>query len=255
MGFFDFLADVEHYVDRGAEITRLDLRRDFIVTPFADDIRGGRVLDIASHDGRWSYALAAAGAAEVVGIEGRPELIERFTDFPDDDVRARVRFVEGDLFEELERLGEAGERFDVVALYGIFYHVMDHYRLLRLVARLRPGLVVVDSEWMLHRGPMIRVVLEDTRKILNAIPGEPDQVMAPKGVVSRKAMELMATTLGYRTEWVDWERLPRRRRKEVGDYFRTSPSPNRRGTCVLRPSPAAGPRTPRISHPVGVERP
>ena len=236
MGFFDFLASTERYAGRRAGIKRLDVRRDLIVTPFEDDIRGRRVLDLASHDGRWSYALAAAGASEVVGIEGRPELIETFAGFPDDDVRARVRFVEGDLFEQLEGMVAAGERFDVVAVYGIFYHVMDHYRLLRLIAKVRPQLVIIDSEWMIQRGPMIRVVLEDTRKILNAIPEDHRQVMAPKGIPSRTALELMATALGYRTEWVDWERLPRRRRQVVADYFRTPPSPNRRGTCALRPA-------------------
>ena len=238
MGFFDFLAHLERYEDRAPRsIKRLDTRRRFIVTPFEADIRGKRVLDIASHDGRWSYALSAAGASEVVGIEGRHELIEQFTSYPDDEIRSRVRFVEGDLFEELEHMVETGARFDVVAVYGIFYHVMDHYRLLRLIARLQPELVIIDSEWMIHDAPLIRVVLEDTRKILNAIPGGTDQVMAPKGVPTRKALEVMTTGLGYRTEWVDWECLPQRERAGLSDYFRTPPSVNRRGTCALRPAP------------------
>ena len=114
---------------------------------------------------------------------------------------------------------------------------MDHYRLLRLVSRLQPELVIIDSEWLIHDGPMIRVVLEDTRKILNAIANDPGQVMAPKGVPSRGALEMMAGTLGYRTEWMDWDQLPRRRRRPVADYFRTPPAHNRRGTCALRPSP------------------
>lgn len=237
MGFFDFLTKVDRYAGHApASINRLDTRRRFIVSPFETEIRGKRVLDLASHDGRWSYALASAGASEVVGIEGRPELIEQFAGFPDDEIRSRVRFVEGDLFEELERLCVAGARFDVVAVFGIFYHVMDHYRLLRLIARLQPELVIIDSEWMIHDGPMIRVVLEDTRKILNAIPSETDRIMAPKGVPSRKALEIMATTLGYRTEWVDWEKLPQGERTKLPDYFRTPPSVNRRGTCALRPA-------------------
>lgn len=237
MGFFDFLEHLDRYVDHAAaSINRLDTRRRFIVTPFEADIRGRRILDLGSHDGRWSYALAAAGASEVVGIEGRPELIEQFVGFPDDEIRARVRFVEGDLFEELERMVDTGARFDVVAVYGVFYHVMDHYRLLRLIAGLQPDLVIIDSEWMIHDGPLIRVVLEDTRKILNAIPYDGDHVMTPKGVPTRKALEMMASTLGYGAEWVDWELLPQAERAKLPDYFRTPPSVNRRGTCVLRPA-------------------
>jgi predicted RNA methylase len=49
--------------------------------PFASEISGARVLDLASHDGRWSYAFAGVGAASVVGIEGRQEMIICSTTF------------------------------------------------------------------------------------------------------------------------------------------------------------------------------
>ena len=234
--FFDFLAGMPRYEGREeASEIRLNIRRDFIVTPFEEELRDARVLDLASHDGRWSYALSAAGAREVVGIEGRGELIERFTQFPDTEARARVRFIEGDIFEQLEKLVDAGETFDVVAVYGIFYHVMDHYRLLRLIAGVKPKLVIIDSEFLIQGGSFIRVTVEDTRKILNAIPNDANQVMAPKGIPSRKAVDVMADTLGFTTEWVDWNKLPEDQRSKVRDYYRQKPSLNRRGTCVLRP--------------------
>ena len=34
------------------------------------------MLDIASHDGRWSMAALDAGARHVIGVEGRPELVD-----------------------------------------------------------------------------------------------------------------------------------------------------------------------------------
>ncbi|WP_293451538.1 hypothetical protein [Planktotalea sp.] len=60
----------------------MNMRYDFIVAPFKPFIEDAKVLDIASHDGRWSYALAGAGAAHVYGIEEREELIGSITRFP-----------------------------------------------------------------------------------------------------------------------------------------------------------------------------
>jgi predicted RNA methylase len=54
-------------------------------------IGGSRVLDLASHDGRWSFAALAAGAAHVVGIEARQELVANacanFAEYAVDPVR------------------------------------------------------------------------------------------------------------------------------------------------------------------------
>ena len=55
---------------------RLNLRYEAIIAENLDILDGARVLDIASHDGRWSLAALASGAKSVVGIEGRPELVE-----------------------------------------------------------------------------------------------------------------------------------------------------------------------------------
>lgn len=83
--FFDFLNEIEEYDD--TSIARMKLRHSYLVEPFEKDIQGARVLDIAAHDGRWSYALAAAGAAEVYGIEARSELIEKFANYPERDFK------------------------------------------------------------------------------------------------------------------------------------------------------------------------
>ena len=51
---------------------RLNLRHEAIFGENKEVFEGQRVLDIASHDGRWSFAALKAGATSVVGIEGRP---------------------------------------------------------------------------------------------------------------------------------------------------------------------------------------
>lgn len=235
MGFFDLLADIPPYSETAPAVHRLNQRHRLLVAPFAGDLAGARVLDLAAHDGRWSYALAAAGAAEVVGIEGRGELVDRFASFPAAAFKDRVDLRQGEIFAALERFAAEGVRFDVVAVFGIFYHVMDHFRLLRLVQALGPRLVIVDSEFMRTRNPMIQLILERTDNPLNATAQVDGQELAIKGVPSFRAMQRMAEALGYAIAWTD----PRQvfasgDRAGVQDYFRMTDM--RRSTCALRPA-------------------
>ena len=233
MGFFDFLNDTTRYADRHAGVVRLERRREFIVEPYADEIKDSRVLDLASHDGRWAYALAGAGAREVVGIEFRQELIDEFAEYPEGETKDRVSLVQGDVFEELPKLIAAGEKFDVVAIYGLYYHIMDHYALLKLVKQLGARLVVIDSEFLTRDAPLIRLSTEDTNKHLNTISHETGQARAPIGIASKQALEMMAESLDYSVSWADWNTMPEADRLGLSEYFREDHW-KRRGTCALR---------------------
>lgn len=235
MGFFDFLRDSPRYAANPGGISRLNKRYWFLVRPYVDDIAGSSVLDLASHDGRWSYALSAAGAREVVGVEARTDLIEQFESYPPGPVRDRVSFAPGDVYEVLPRMVAEGRTFDVVALFGLYYHVMDHYGLLKLITALQPRLVIVDSEFYLTDEPAIRVIQEGTAGILHSIPHVPGQVRAPAGIPSKTALTVMAGTLGYGVEWADWETVSSERRAGLASYYREPPEFKRRDTCALRP--------------------
>lgn len=232
MGFFDFLTDHPSYAASDAPSRRLNKRHRMIIEPFRGDIQGAKVLDLGAHDGRWAYAFAAAGAASVVGVEARPELIARFRDFPDDAARSRVSLVEGDVFAALEHFAEDGWRFDVVAVLGLFYHVMDHFRLLQLIRMAEPRLVLIDGEFMIARNPMIQLVREKTAKPVNAAPQFAGQERAIKGVPSFPAMEAMADALDYDLNWVDAAMFAEDR-AGIQDYFRDKTF--RRALCALRP--------------------
>ena len=229
---FDFLS-VNESVYTDVDILRLELRHKFIIDEFKPEIAGATVLDLASHDGRWPWAFAKAGAKTVLGIEGRKDLIDRFSAFPDDDAKARVTMTQGDIFEGLEGLVKSGRKFDVVGVLGIFYHIMDHYRLLKLVCATKPKLIIVDNDFWIANYPMIGLMRENTGKHLNTTAHVAGQEIAPVGYVSRPALELMAETLGYRVEWSDWSQVPVAERAPVADYFREKT--RRRNTCALRP--------------------
>lgn len=211
----------------------MNKRYDALIAPFGADISDARVLDLASHDGRWCYAFAGTGAASVVGIEGRSEMIAKFADYPDETLKSKVTLREGDLFEGMEAAIAAGETYDVVGVFGILYHVMDHFRMFQLIRRLQPKLVIVDSEFMLRSAPMMMLKTERTSNVLNAIPQYEGQERAIKAVPSFKAMERMAEALAFSCEWVDWNARAEDDRRGVSDYYR--PEDMRRGTCALRP--------------------
>lgn len=235
-GFFDFLGAIDPYVGDAAGVQRLNRRHEMFVAPYAAEIKGDRVLDLGAHDGRWAHAFAAAGAREVVGIEGRAELIARYDHFPDAAVKSRVTLTQGDIFDGLDARVKAGETFDIIAVLGVFYHIMDHHRLLRLCAALKPGMVIIDSEFAIRPGPVITLVREDTSNPLNAIEQMAGQSSALVGIPSFRAVDAMADVLGFQTEWLDWDSLPKEARGSVGDYYR--PNGKKRGTVVLRPREA-----------------
>ena len=236
-GLFDFLTDIPPYSENDRTVDRLNARHRMIIDPFEPQIAGARVLDIACHDGRWSYALAAAGAREVVGLEIRQELLDRFALFPDTTFKQNVTLKQADLFDGLEALIADGEAFDVVALYGIFYHVMDHFRLLSLVRRLGPELIIIDSEFIKVDNAMVQVLKEEISNPLNATSDIEGVVQTVVGVPSHRATEFMAAALNYEVTWMDQALILGDDHKGMHDYFRDGRKV--RGTCALTPISAS----------------
>ncbi|MBD3804119.1 MAG: class I SAM-dependent methyltransferase [Thioclava sp.] len=235
MGFYDFLPEIGRYAEDPGTVERMNLRHRMIIKPLEAEIEGKRVLDLAAHDGRWAYAFAAAGAREVIGIEGRQELIDRFEEFPRAHLREKVKLVCDDIYDGMQKLIDAGEKFDVVGVLGILYHVMDHFRLFQLVRKLGPELVIVDSEFAQRPGPVILLMRERTDNELNSIPQIEGQEKALIGIPSFPAMEAMADMLDYDCHWLDWDQIGPGKRRHIGDYYRPADQAKRRGTCLLTP--------------------
>jgi 2-polyprenyl-3-methyl-5-hydroxy-6-metoxy-1,4-benzoquinol methylase len=75
-GFFDSYPRFYSTSQTGAKPNRLNKRHRALIDSNEAIIRGKSVLDIASHDGRWSLAAYRAGACHVVGIEAREHLVK-----------------------------------------------------------------------------------------------------------------------------------------------------------------------------------
>src|SRR5262249_3160916 len=78
-------------------------------------VEGGRVLDLYSYAGGFALAAAAAGARAVVGIDRSEAALALAGQSAElNGFAARCAFRRADVFEELERLHKAGERFETV---------------------------------------------------------------------------------------------------------------------------------------------
>ena len=76
---------------------------------------GARVLDLYSYAGGFAVQAAMAGAAEVVAIDRSQPALDLATRAAElNGVSRRCRFRRGEAFDELQRLGDAGERFEIV---------------------------------------------------------------------------------------------------------------------------------------------
>lgn len=203
---------------------RLNLRYEAIFAENRDLFDEARVVDIASNDGRWSFAAVKLGAAEVVGIEARDELVrtarENFQQYGIDP--GRYEFVAGDLFEVLaRRRGEA----DVVLCLGFLYHTLRYPELMRCVRDLNARHLIIDTMVMPEgTEPVVRVGAERVQSQRNAVSdcysyGSRTLVGWP----SLAALELLVESYGFAVErYSDWGSLLRDNPQlaNVSDYAR-----------------------------------
>jgi hypothetical protein len=195
-----------------------------LIAPYRDDIEGARVLDLGAKDGRWSYALSDAGAAEVVAVERRASVAALIETYPSRSVRERISWRVNDVYSALEEAAGNGETFDVVVGFSTLGNITDPIRLFSLIASLRPELVLFDGEFIQRDDTVFRVV-----RAKGPGPGGPEPLAT---VPSKGAMELIAGVSGYDVQWVNWDKVALPDRAFIRDYYRKTKL--RRETAELR---------------------
>ncbi|MGH3335950.1 MAG: class I SAM-dependent methyltransferase [Nocardioides sp.] len=218
-GFFDQFPRFYESSETATHEGRLNLRHQAMFGDNLDIFEGARVLDIASHDGRWSFAALRAGAASVVGVEGRPELVDNANEtFEQYDVDpARYRFVAGDLFHSLAK--EPGE-FDVVLCLGFLYHTLRYNELFARIRQFNPKHLIIDTQVALGQHLGIRLRVEEAAVQSNAIADDyshDGRVLT--GRPTANGLELMASVYGFELErYSDWAGLLRDNTKSAKHY-------------------------------------
>jgi hypothetical protein len=164
-------------------------------------IRGARILDIASHDGRWSAACLANGAQHVTGIEAREHLarkaekqIGRFAG-PDQS----YRFLAGDVHQLIQSFSP-GE-FDTILCLGFLYHTPHHFFLFEQFSRLEPRFLIIDTNISRRNGKLIDYHLEDTGPALSAAS---DQPLTWVGHMTKELLQEALKSFGFEVSFFDW---------------------------------------------------
>lgn len=167
-GFFEHHTRFLETSAAAASKHRLNLRYEAMIDANRDILDGARVLDIASHDGRWSFAALKAGASHVTGIEARPALVdnarETFAAYgasPD-----AYRLLCGDVFGVF-----AQEQFDVdvVFCFGFLYHTLRYPEIFAAIRRSDPSYLVVDTKVAQHADPVIRLAVNNAKVQSHAV--------------------------------------------------------------------------------------
>jgi len=188
--------------------TRLEMMAPAVAAALREAAPGARALDLGCNEGWFCHRLLEWGAAEVVGIDVRPQNLRRATLLRDHFgiPEERLRLEEGDVFDAVpDRLG----RFDVVLLLGLVYHLEDPIGAVRRAAALTRGLCVIESQLTRQAVPVefgwgttgssvsspaaFAMFVEPDR--------EHDRLAADRGraslIPNRAALELAATVAGF----------------------------------------------------------
>jgi|SRR5208283_242201 len=199
---------------------RLNERYRALISPNEDLIREKTILDLAAHDGRWSFAALKAGARHVTGIEVRSYLVESaIATTREYGIGAeRYRYIAGDVFDQIDLIPT--NSVDTVFCFGFFYHTPHHMLLLSKISRLNPKYLILDTEIDPSTTDcVVRFRKEKIAREANSAVGQPgDPLHALVGKPSRSALEMMLTSFGWSFSYYDWHRAGIKNWHGMRDY-------------------------------------
>lgn len=219
MGFFDGYPAFYGSSRTGSHPNRLNARYQALIESNRDIIVGRRILDIASHDGRWSFAALHAGAKHVVGIEARDGLVTRARETMDTYGISpdRFDFIVGDVHQVIATLEP--NSFSTVFCFGFLYHTLYQMAILSAISRLRPAHLIVDTAVVTSDEPLIVLRQDNPANEGDAVRRKgdgPGPVLV--GMPSRAALEMMLESAGFNYAYVDWGARPESEWRFLEEY-------------------------------------
>ncbi len=207
--FFDSYPRFVEGSETGPWVERLNARYVALIHANRELIRGARVLDLASHDGRFAFAALQNGASHVVGIEHKSHLVARSHENMElhGVPRRQYEFLLGDIFECIDDVGGC----DVVFCFGILYHISDHMMLLSKIADVEPLALIVDTNLSALEGAVVEL-----RSRRGDSPPPPGSEL--EGYPTRAALEAMISSFGWTHDFFDWLGSGLTDRHHMADY-------------------------------------
>ena len=199
--------------------SRLNARWRAIIDWNRSVLTGRSILDLACHDGRWSFAALEVGARHVVGVEARSHLVKKAKE----NFRhygapvSSYELINADAIETLRKM-KAGS-VDVLMCLGFFYHTLEHIRLLLEARRIGAEYVIIDTSISPAHEPIVALAFESTQDTRNSVDyGQTGNKKALIGVPSRSGLGAMLDYIGYEAEFFDWENAQVEDWTDMSDY-------------------------------------
>lgn len=146
------LAPFFHDIDLGSgyntapDIYRVREMENFLFPPllriFGGDLKGLRVLDVGCNCGGLSFLAAKYGASEVIGIDSSKDNIDQANAICKYLKIDNVKFFKT-CVDEIDE--EQLEKFDLIILAGILYHLDNPIGIMSKISRLATSTIIVDS--------------------------------------------------------------------------------------------------------------
>ena len=201
-----------------ATVDRLNYVCEMLLTRNLHAIRDKNILDIASHDGTYSYACLQLGAKYVVGVEPRSHLvhdaIENLTSLG--HKTSEFTFIEDDIFNYLPAI-EPGQ-FDTILCFGFFYHTTRQTELLAQINRIKPKYFILSTRIENFKLPRSKLQginrweCRETAGFMAFYYENPRQDMATieptrlTGTPSKSLVEALLKDHGFKFKQLSWNR-------------------------------------------------
>jgi len=217
--FFDTFQEFYSTSKTGSFPNRLNNRYLALIESNKEIIKNSSILDIGSHDGRWSFAALKNNASKVIGVEPRESLVKnsqrnmKFYGIP----KEKYNFIKGDIFQEIKKIKP--RTIDVVFCFGFFYHIMNHMLLLSEIKKLEPKYLILDTGVHLSENPVIQLHEEDPT---DESMGKQNQLLSSLnilvGLPSKRAVELMLEAAGFDYQYYNWHNKGIKNWDHILDY-------------------------------------
>lgn len=193
--------DVVEGQKTGFFLDQRDNRREFVRY-----VRGGRVLDVCCYAGAFALNAARRGnARDVLAIDvSEAALALARANADANELSARIRFEKSDAFSALERLRDAGEKFDLVALdppklarhaKGVAEALRGYHSLNRLALDvLAPGGILVSCSCTGH---VLREQFEDMLAQAASSARRSLQILEARGAAPDHPVSVHCPETGY----------------------------------------------------------
>jgi hypothetical protein len=229
------------------EANRLEQRYQACIHANLDIIADRSIIDLGSHDGRWTLAALKRGATHVTGVEGRQVLVDAAVENLNayDIKPGQYEMRCSDVFTFLNH---TKPRAETVFCFGFLYHTIRHAELLDLMERTGAHHIIIDTEvvkrsreGLSQDGQSLRPPDDlDTSNPNRHICRQPFQIqlmqeavadgrmaieepLARTGrtVVARPSVEMLVFLLdhfGFDVREIDWEPYIRVNAEAIDDY-------------------------------------